>query len=323
MTETYPKTTIKITTKTEYEREMKRITKLFSQKETEETWDQFKRALDNLSQWITQENISSWTTFPTHLKQLKLPIIRCLESPRTLLSASASGLLKSTAQTMKTDFSKLNPLFVEAIIKQFGSTNKIHSARIQSDYKEVIEHAKLPKCISLFSEYLINKIKHKNNSHLRFCLADCLVVLIRVNPETVLKRLSQDIERAIRVASTDACASVRSAIRQVYKAYDEKMPELASLFYAHLTRAEQKHLEPQVHPVTLRRSSSFSSSSTLHTTPILPQKSSSTLSSHKRHQKTPSTLSSQSIHTPNIKTTVNNHPQSKHTLHLPCLCLCQ
>ncbi|KAI8378796.1 hypothetical protein EDC96DRAFT_493210 [Choanephora cucurbitarum] len=282
----YPKNTIKITTKTEYEREMKRITELFSQKESEETWEQFKRALNNLSLWIVEDKVSTFPTFEHHIKELKLPIIRCLESPRTLLSASASGLLKTMAQNMETKFAaKLNPLFIQAVIKQFGSTNKVHTARVLTDYKQVIEYAKLPKCIPQFSDYLTDKTKHKNNSNLRCCLAECLLVLIQVNPEVVLKRFSNEIEKAIRIASTDASASVRSVIRDLYKTYREKMPELFAIFHLTLTTTERKHLEAKSTPVAISRSASSSSSlhrSTTNSSAVLPRKSSSAQLGHKR-----------------------------------------
>ncbi|KAI8369697.1 clasp N terminal-domain-containing protein [Blakeslea trispora] len=342
----YPTHTIKIATKVEYEREIKRIIKLFSQKETEETWDQFKRALDNLSRWITEGKISTFSTFENHIKELKLPIVRCLESPRTSLSASASGLIRSMAQTMETSFaSKINPIFVHAIMKQLGGTNKVQTARVLTDYKEVIECAKLPKCIPLFAEYLTNKNKHKNNSHLRSCLAECLLVLIRVNPEQVLKKFSGDVEKAIHIACTDACPSVRSMIRDVYKAYAEKMPEQFDAFKLSLTSADRKHLEckksvaisrsassmPSRHNLPTRVSSKKSASAQVYPTRrlspvysrLIPQtsrKSSSTAFYPIRNQNLCRKEStSKANNTPQVDNTplssVNNHSDQQHVTH--------
>lgn len=55
----------------ELDREMRRVHALFQKKETDETWQLFNAALDNIKNWVEHSNAHEYEGFGKHLKSLR------------------------------------------------------------------------------------------------------------------------------------------------------------------------------------------------------------------------------------------------------------
>ncbi|KAF7731272.1 hypothetical protein EC973_000688 [Apophysomyces ossiformis] len=276
----YPKKPIRISSKSDLDKEMKRALQLFKQKETEETWEQFNQALKNVTMWTLEDNAHVYEGFVDHIRSLQKPIIKALATERTRLSGTATDLLKGLSQAMQRDFEVIHDLFMPTLLRQFARTNKVLLARSLDCYKTIITNAKVPKLVPRLCSILKN-CKEPNKS-VRRCIADCLQTLMEVNDVPDIQKHTSDIEAAIQTAAMDPAPEVRLAIRSCYKTYCEKLPEQSSKYNAELPADVKKYLSIQATPSP---SSSTSSRSSNHgkltsvprlSKPSTPTKSTST-----------------------------------------------
>ncbi|CDH59139.1 hypothetical protein RO3G_05499 [Lichtheimia corymbifera JMRC:FSU:9682] len=262
--EIYPRKPIKISSKVELDREMRRVHALFQKKETDETWQLFNAALDNIRNWVEQSNAHEYEGFGKHLKSLRDGINHALLSERTRLSGSAVELVKTLAKTMQRDYEPFHDMFHGSLLRMLARTKKVIVAQALDCLKTVIAASKLPRLIPRFSAMLTNnnKLQVTNNSTLSSA-ATCLELCIQNNSPEHIQPHIQSLEAAIRAGIMKPSAEVRTAVRACYKAYASKMPENATSFEEGLVDNEKKHLKP---PVVRKSSSSGSLSSSVSST---------------------------------------------------------
>ncbi|KAG0175741.1 hypothetical protein DFQ28_003219 [Apophysomyces sp. BC1034] len=219
----YPKKPIRISSKSDLDKEVKRAVQLFKQKETEETWELFNQALKNVTTWTLEDKAHAYEGFVDHIRLLQKPIIKALTTERTRLSATATDLLKGLSQAMQRDYEIIHDLFMPTLLRQFARTNKVLLARSLDCYKTIITNAKVPKSVPRLCNILKNN-KEPNKS-VRSCIADCLQKLMEVNDVADIQKYTTDIEAAIQTAAMDSAPEVRLGIRSCYKTYCDKLPE--------------------------------------------------------------------------------------------------
>jgi hypothetical protein len=225
-------------------------------------------------------------------------------------------MIKDMAESMTLGYRKLNDLFSQTIIEQFGRTNKIHSKRILEDYKAVIKVSKLHGLIPLYCDTLTNKIKHKNNVNVRASVADCLLSLIEANNEVNISKYQSIIERTIQTAALDPNPNVRAIVRQCYHAYGEKVPKALVQFEMKLAPQQLKYLHQSPSPSPTQSGTlvpSTSSSKTINTKALPKNK---TIATFKRNTDAniasvnKISISNKAVHstsrTHNIKTTTQD-----------------
>ncbi|KAI9304957.1 clasp N terminal-domain-containing protein [Cunninghamella echinulata] len=321
----YSKKKIYIKSKDEMDREMKRIQVLFSKKESEDNWQQFDQALNNIKQWATNDKIHRYPGFVDHIKLLHKPIISSLTSERTRLATTAHDLLKELSKAMQRKYELIHDLFAPTLIKLFARTNKVHMKNALTCYKSIIEHSKIPRntkklCMVLRSNN--NNNKETNNKSVRYCVTECLNTIIQVNATADLIKYVDDIENAIKSTAMDPAPDVRSSIRMCYKLYCEKIPDHATRFSKTLSTDILKYLqvisksrsEISTSSPSLKRSTSSSSLTKREQvkTKISPSTSTSSISSTKSIRMTSglSTLSLSSTVSSNMNTTANSNSNS-------------
>ncbi|KAI9248245.1 clasp N terminal-domain-containing protein [Phascolomyces articulosus] len=290
--EIYPKKPIRIGSKAELDKEMRRIGQLFKKGETEETWESFNLALKNMTAWVVEDKAYEYEGFVDHLKLLQKPLIKILTTERTRLLGTATDLLKSLSRTMeRVDYDQhIHDLFAPTLHRMFARTNKVMHTRTIECYKTIIQHAKIPRMIPKFA--ILLKSKKEQSKSVRQCLAACLDTLIDTNTtQDITKEHQRLIEEAIRATAMDSAPEVRLAIRCCYRTYCTKFPESVSKFEEQLPADIKKYLKASIKPLpklsrtSSRSSISSSTSSTSSTTTTLKNntttaKSSSTAISH-------------------------------------------
>ncbi|CAO3643049.1 unnamed protein product [Cunninghamella blakesleeana] len=297
----YSKKNINIKSKDEMDREMKRIQALFSNKESEDNWQQFNLALNNIKQWTTSDKIHRYPGFIDHIKLLQKPIISSLTSERTRLASTANELLKELSKAMQRKYELIHDLFAPTLIRLFARTNKVHVKSALTCYKSIIENSKVPRNTKKLCIILRNQ--KETNKSLRYCVTECLNTIIQVNATADLIKYADDIENAIKFTAMDPAPDVRSSIRMCYKLYGEKIPDNATKFSKSLSTDILKYL--QVLPKsrsellpptsTLRRNPSSSSLTKREQMKTKASPSSSTSSLSSKSTKSTSGLSSPSL----------------------------
>ncbi|KAI7881556.1 hypothetical protein K492DRAFT_161446 [Lichtheimia hyalospora FSU 10163] len=274
--EIYSRKPIKISSKVELDREMRRVHGLFQKKETDETWQLFNAALNNIKSWVEQSNAHEYEGFGKHLRSLRDGINHALLSERTRLSGTAVELVKTLAKTMQRDYEPFHDMFHGSLVRMLARTKKVIVAQALDCLKTVIVASKLPRLIPRFSAMFTNnnKLQVINNSTLSSA-ATCLELCIQNNSPEHIQPHIQSLEAAIRAGIIKPSAEVRTAVRACYKAYASKMPENATSFEDGLLDNEKKHLKP---PLVRKSSSSGSINSSVSST-----STSSSLLSHGRN----------------------------------------
>ncbi|KAI9494960.1 clasp N terminal-domain-containing protein [Zychaea mexicana] len=281
--EIYPKKPIRIASKAELDKEMRRIQQLFSKGETEETWEFFNIALKNLGVWTLEDKAHEYDGFVDHLKMLQRPLIKTLTTERTRLSGAATEFLKKVSEAMQRDYDQhVHDLFAPTLLRMFARTNKVMLTRAVECYKTIIDHAKLPRMIPKLSTLL--KSQKETSKSVRQCVAACLDKLVETNTKEDIAPHQTLIEDAIRMTAMDSAPDVRLAIRCCYKTYSIKFPESASKFEEKLPADIKKYLtvtERRPTSKLLSRTSSASSfSSTTSSTSATKNAPASLTTSH-------------------------------------------
>ncbi|KAG1454721.1 hypothetical protein G6F46_006321 [Rhizopus delemar] len=249
--DTYPKDTIRISSKFELDREMKRIKRvLLKKKMTDENWDDFNKAIENINTWCMEDRVYEYQGFIDYIKELKEIIIASLTSERTILSATAVDLLITLAKCLSTKFDPINEMILPTIRHLFGRSNKVHVSRTVSGYKQIIHYAHLPRTIPKFCSVL--SASHQRQDPARIYLAECLEILIRVNASEKVIRYQKEIESAIKVIAVDATPDVRRQARACFEIYRQLFPEQTEAFVIGLSKDIKKYLaiNDQSKPVT-------------------------------------------------------------------------
>ncbi|KAG2222181.1 hypothetical protein INT45_007198 [Circinella minor] len=262
--EIYPKKSIRIGSKAELDKEMRRVQRLFKKGETEETWELINLALKNMSVWTVEDKAYEYEGFVEHLKILQRPLIKILTTERTRLMGTATDFLKSLSQAMQRDYEvHVHDLFAPTLLRMFARTNKVMLTRTLECYKTIIDHAKLPKMIPKFA--ILLKSKKEPSKSVRQCIAACLDKLIDINAQdnTITEEQQELIEDAIRTTAMDSAPEVRLAIRCCYKTYCTKFPASVSEFEDKLPADIKKYLNASSKPSKLTRTNSRSSLSSI------------------------------------------------------------
>ncbi|CDS06145.1 hypothetical protein LRAMOSA08673 [Lichtheimia ramosa] len=243
---------------------MRRVFALFQKKETDETWQLFNAALNNIKNWVEHSNAHEYEGFGKHLKSLRDGINHALLSERTRLSGAAVELVKTLAKTMQRDYEPFHDMFHGSLVRMLARTKKVIVAQALDCLKTVIAASKLPRLIPRFSAMLTNnnKLQVTNNSTLSSA-ATCLELCIQNNTPEHIQPHIQSLEAAIRAGIIKPSAEVRTAVRACYKAYASKMPDNATSFENGLLDNEKKHLKP---PLVRKSSSSGSLTSSISST---------------------------------------------------------
>ncbi|KAI8379327.1 clasp N-terminal domain-containing protein, partial [Radiomyces spectabilis] len=218
---------------------MKRAEALFKQAETDQTWEAFDRALQNIALWAEQDRVHEYAGFVDHMKALQRPIIRAMTTDRTRLSGTAIDLLKKLSSAMEGDYEKIHDLFAPTLLRLFARTNKVTNMRSLECYKAVIENSKIPKSIPRLCDSLLRKDPNKS---VRKCVNECLAKLLQVNAPRDVQRYAKNIESALMTAAVDPAAEVRNAARLFYASFCEKLPQRSATFNAKLPADVRKSL---------------------------------------------------------------------------------
>ncbi|KAJ2957719.1 hypothetical protein NQZ79_g6595 [Umbelopsis isabellina] len=233
------KGSISISTESELDREIKKITTLFQKKETEETWDQFELALKNVTKW-TKEGAAAWDNFIPSIKALKEAIIRSLLTERSRLSGTTTDLLEQMAIQLQRGYEPLNDSFMPHIMKLFIRSNKLFVNRSIKCMDNIIHHAKIPRAIPQFCAAIT---KPDSNKQMRTGAAHCLKSSLQHNASADLAHHLQIIEKAIRVGAMDPAPEVREIIRKSFAIYKEQFPDQSTSFISSLSADEKKYLK--------------------------------------------------------------------------------
>jgi hypothetical protein len=209
-------------------------------------------------------------------------------SKRTILSGNAVKFMESTSLKMKDKFGALNQLFIPTIMTIFGNNNKLQRDRMLHCYLDIIKHSKLPRMISKFTAFIVNK-KTRNNFD-RMCILECLNTLIKMNDTETIKTHQQEMEQLFKSSIESPHMESRILTRSLYQSYKTCLPQEWELFDNALAPQVQKSLNMPIPKKSSsmqlkRKSTSTSLSQKKDTSTSLPQKNISTSHSQKTTMK--------------------------------------
>ncbi|KAI8886641.1 hypothetical protein K501DRAFT_57885 [Backusella circina FSU 941] len=229
-----------ITSEHSFEQEMRDVIKTFQKKEGEETWEAMNKSFLCLNKWVMEDNVIEYASFMKYIEELKEPIKNSLMTKRTILSGNAVRFLESISLKMKDKFDPINTLFIPTIMTIFGNNNKVQRERMLRCYKNIIQHSKVPRMITKFATFIVDK-KTRNNFD-SVCILECLNMLIKENSTETIKVHLDAIERLIMASIQSAHMDSRMLTRSIFRSYKKALPEEWEAFNSGLVPQLSKKL---------------------------------------------------------------------------------
>jgi hypothetical protein len=203
--------------------ELENIAVTLAQAETEDTWDAMGRAVQRWTALVkggapAQEHLAG---LRTHSR----PLIRSLNSERTILSGHVIALLEHTALTFNSELEPLCPVYVPVLLGLTTRTVKLYISRSKACLLTIVTETR--------PLYIIGQLRQSSEDKsisLRLAATELILSCLNdYNPADLAKdSRARDIESIIKTTARDANTDVRKASRKAYEAYSVVLADRVS-----------------------------------------------------------------------------------------------
>ncbi|CAG8583223.1 4597_t:CDS:2, partial [Ambispora leptoticha] len=227
----------KIESATQFEAELKKISEVLQEKETEHTWQLLEKELKRLAVLTREIGGTYENILISSSKSLRVPIVNSLATERTRLSGAACEFVEELGRCLGPKFETLVDFFFPALLKLCARTNKVFITRAQKSIMTIIRNCKIPALIPKFKEALKDQ-----NKTLRTSAAEFILVSLEVNDVGALSKYIADLEWAIREGAIDSTPAVRSTSKKTFEIFKLKFDLRIQDFVDTLSSTAQKYL---------------------------------------------------------------------------------
>ncbi|KAJ3103480.1 hypothetical protein HDU97_010063 [Phlyctochytrium planicorne] len=219
------------------EAEIRALTSIYEQRETEENWNQFDDALGKLKQVVRTHGHNTWFT-PSCVRRMKGAIAVSLASDRTKLARTGLTLVDTLAEELRERLESCLDVVVTPVMKLCGKANKVYVSCASATMKGLVEHLQLPSVLPYLQEYTNSQTKTS-----RIAAAEVFVKSLEVSPSLRLHSYAELIEASIRAYAVDPTPEVRGFARQAFETYKDVFSHRVDKFTMELDEVTVKNLK--------------------------------------------------------------------------------
>ncbi|KAJ3169417.1 hypothetical protein HK101_011474 [Irineochytrium annulatum] len=215
--------------------DVKHITVLFEQKETEANWHSFDDALAKFTKSVRAS--ADAPGFFQAVRKLEKPLKLALASDRSRLTTTAMTLVEELATTLGSRFEPMAEGIIDSLLNLCARSNKVFVNSASKTLKIVIDNAGAPSATHQF-----RKAIDSPTMTLRMAAVDCVIRSMGVNGAR-LEGHMESIEHMIRVGTEDKAKEVRDLSRAAFDQMRGLFPHRVDRFILSLSEEAMKKLK--------------------------------------------------------------------------------
>ncbi|CAE7210964.1 unnamed protein product [Rhizoctonia solani] len=221
------------------------LRQLQEQPETEENWDKISRAVQTIAALTRGGAAELESEYVKEIRGFSALILNSMNSERTRLANIAVDLFTVIMPPLGNRFEPFIGVFVPALVKLLGRTNKVFVSRATAALHAIISHCPHPR---IFVELRV--MASDKSASLRVLVAGavlrCMTEWDWSTPSLAAK--AGDIETVIRALGTDSNVDARKIARQIFEQYKQVFPDRVESFLEPLTPVIKRYLDIKAKP---------------------------------------------------------------------------